>query len=138
LEEVIEKYENRVINSAKVIEKLIEIAKEIKKADNEAKNLGLTDEEKAFYDAIVHKKKIKQDEKIKELVKELVKVIRRDITVDWTNNEIIKAKIKDNVKLLLLKNNFKPEETEEITELIYEQSLYIFRDYGISSTTFIM
>jgi len=138
LEEVIEKYENRVINSAKVIEKLIEIAKEIKKADNEAKNLGLTDEEKAFYDAIVNKKKIKQDEKIKELVKELVKVIRRDITVDWTNNEIIKAKIKDNVKLLLLKNNFKPEETEEITELIYEQSLYIFKDYGISSATFLM
>jgi len=129
LEKIIEEYENRVINASKVIERLIELAQEIKKADKEARETGLSEEELAFYDAIASKKMIKQDEKIKELVKELVKIIRRDLTIDWTNNDIINARIRDNVRLLLLKNDFKPEETEEMTNLIYQQAFTIYKDY---------
>ena len=129
LEKIIEEYENRVINASKVIERLIELAQEIKKADKEARETGLSEEELAFYDAIASKKMIKQDEKMKELVKELVKIIRRDLTIDWTNNDIINARIRDNVRLLLLKNDFKPEETEEMTNLIYQQAFTIYKDY---------
>jgi type I restriction enzyme R subunit len=129
LEKIIEEYENRVINASKVIERLIELAQEIKKADKEARETGLSEEELAFYDAIASKKMIKQDEKIKELVKELVKMIRRDLTIDWTNSEIVKARIRDNVRFLLLRNDFKPEETEEITNLIYQQAFALYRDY---------
>jgi type I restriction enzyme R subunit len=129
LEKIIEEYENRVINASKVIERLIGLAQEIKKADEEARETGLSEEELAFYDAIASKKMIKQDEKIKELVKELVKMIRRDLTIDWTNNDIINARIRDNVRILLLKNDFKPDETEEITNLIYQQAFTIYKDY---------
>lgn len=129
LEKVIEDYENRVINSSKVIERLIELAQEIKRADKEAKESGLSEEELAFYDAIANKKMVKQDEKIKELVKELVKMIRRDLTIDWTNSEIIKARIRDNVRFLLLRNDFNPEETEKMTDLIYQQALYLYKDF---------
>jgi len=130
LEKIIEEYENRVISASKVIERLIELAQEIKKADKEARETGLSEEELAFYDAIASKKMIKQDEKIKELVKELVKMIRRDLTIDWTNSEIVKARIRDNAKLLLLRNDFKPEETEEITNLIYQQAFMLYKDYN--------
>jgi type I restriction enzyme R subunit len=130
LEKIIEEYENRVISASKVIERLIELAQEIKKADKEALETGLSEEELAFYDAIASKKMIKQDEKIKELVKELVKMIRRDLTIDWTNSEIVKARIKANAKLLLLQNNFKQEETEEITDLIYQQAFILYKDYN--------
>ena len=133
LEKIIEEYENRVINASKVIERLIELAQEIKKADKEASETGLSEEELAFYDAIASKKMIKQDEKIKELVKELVKMIRRDLTIDWTNSEIVKARIRDNVRFLLLRNDFKPEETEEITNLIYQQAFILYKDYTSSS-----
>lgn len=132
LEKLIEEYENRMISASKIIEKLIELAQEIKKADKEAEETGLSEEELAFYDAILSKKIIRQDEKIKELVRELVRIIRRDLTIDWTNNEIIKARIRDNVRLLLLKNNFKPEETEELTNVIYEQALALFKDYAFN------
>jgi len=132
LEKLIEEYENRMISASKIIEKLIELAQEIKKADKEAEETGLSEEELAFYDAILSKKIIRQDEKIKELVRELVRIIRRDLTIDWTNNEIIKARIRDNVRLLLLKNNFKPEETEELTNVIYEQTLALFKDYAFN------
>ncbi|HHE45874.1 MAG TPA: DUF3387 domain-containing protein, partial [Candidatus Moranbacteria bacterium] len=128
LEKIIEEYENRMISASKVIERLVELTKEIKKADNKAKETGLTDEELAFYDAIIDKKIIKQDEKIKKIVKELVKVIRRDITIDWTNSEIIKARIRDNVRLILLKNQFKPKEVENITNVVYQQAVYLFND----------
>ncbi len=130
LERLIEEYENRMISASKIIEKLIELAQEIKKADKEAEETGLSEEELAFYDAILSKKMIRQDEKIKELVRELVSIIRRDLTIDWTNNEIIKARIRDNVRLLLLRNNFKPEETEELTNVIYEQAFALFKDYA--------
>jgi len=129
LEKIIEEYEDRVISAAKVIERLIELAKEIKKTDKKAKQMDLTEEELAFYDAIASKKMIHQDERIKELVKELVKMIRRDLTIDWTNNEIIKARIRDNARLLLLRNQFQPKETEEITNLIYQQATLLYRDY---------
>jgi type I restriction enzyme R subunit len=129
LEKIIEEYEDRVISASKVIERLIELAKEIKKADKKAKQMDLTEEELAFYDAIASEKIINQDEKIKKLVKELVKAIRRDLTIDWTNNEIIKARIRDNARLLLLRNQFQPKETEEITNLIYQQAFTLYKDY---------
>jgi len=130
LEKIIEEYEDRVISAAKVIERLIELAKEIKKADKKAKQMDLSEEELAFYDAIASKKMINQDERIKKLVKELVKMIRRDLTIDWTNNEIIKARIRDNARLLLLRNQFRPKEAEEITNLIYQQAFYLYKDYA--------
>ena len=130
LEKIIEEYEGRVISTSKVIERLIELAKEIKKVDKKAEQMNLSEEELAFYDAVTSKKMINQDEKIKELVKKLVKMIRRDLTIDWTNNEIIKARIRNNARLLLLRNQFQPKETEEITNLIYQQAFYLYRDYA--------
>jgi len=130
LDRIIEEYENRVLSASKVIERLIEVAKEIKKSENTAKRMGLTEEELTFYDAIASKKLIKQDEKIKKIVKELVKTIRRDLFVDWTNNNIIKARIRDNVRLILLKNQFQPKEVEEITSVVYQQAFHLYGDYS--------
>jgi len=129
LQKIIEEYEDRVISASKVIERLIELAKDIKKADKKAKQMDLSEEELTFYDAIASKKMINQDERIKKLVKELVKMIRRDLTIDWTNNEIIKARIRDSVRLLLLKNQFQPKEVEKITNIVFQQALYLFKDY---------
>lgn len=129
LEKTIEEYENRVISASKVIENLIGIAKEVKKAEAEGKSTGLSDEELAFYDAISSKQKINGNEKMKNLVKELVQNIRRDITIDWTNNDILKARIRDDVRRLLLSRDFKPIETEQIIEVVYQQALWLYKDY---------
>ncbi|RLG11181.1 hypothetical protein DRN69_08100 [Candidatus Pacearchaeota archaeon] len=129
LDKIIEDYENRILNASKVIERLIELAKEIKKSEKTAEEMGLTEEELAFYDAIASKKLIKQDEKIKEIVKELVKSIRRDLFVDWTNNDIIKARIRDHIRLILLKNQLQPKEVEKITNIVYQQVIYLYKNY---------
>ena len=131
LEKIIEDYEDRVISSARVIERLIELAKEIKTKEKEGIILGLTEEELSFYDAIASDGKLAlKNGEIKNLVQELVKLIRRDLTVDWTNNEVIKSKIRANIKLLLLKKNIPQKEVENISEIIYGHATSLFRDYA--------
>lgn len=130
LEKIIEEYENRVISASRVIEQLIKLAKDIKKAEEEGQSLDLTEEELAFYDAISSKQKFNKNEDAKKLAKELVKIVRRDLGVDWTNNDILKARIRDDVRRLLLSKGFKPEEEKEITDTIYQQALYLYKDYA--------
>jgi type I restriction enzyme R subunit len=130
LENIIEEYENNIINSAKVIERLLELAKEIKSAEKGGEALGLTEEEAAFYDAIsVGKKKLGKDKNTMSMVKDLVKLIKRDIAIDWTNNEIIKARIRADVKLLLLRNSFAPQESEILLDSIFQQARFLYAEY---------
>jgi type I restriction enzyme R subunit len=130
LEKVIEGYENRVISATKVIEKLIELAKELKKKEIEGKETGLTEEELAFYDALATQGKLAlKNGEIKSFVKELVREIRRDITIDWTNNEIIKSRIKAKIKLLLAKRKVPVQQISQFTELLYLQAENLFKDY---------
>lgn len=131
LKRIIEEYEKRIINTSKTIEKLIELAKEIKRLDEDARKMNFTEEELAFYDIIKNKSKVYKDEKIRKIVKDLVKIIEKDLTIDWMNNEIIKSRIRDNIRRLLLANEFSPQETEEIKDLIYNQTLYLYKDYNL-------
>lgn len=131
LTDLIEKYENNVINSAEIIKHLLEIADEIKKLDEESKELGLTSEEVVFYDALASDPDFKDaDIDIKEFVKELTKRIRRDLAIDWTNNETIKARIRQNVRLLLLQKGFAEQmQTERLVESIYQKTVRVYREY---------
>lgn len=129
LEEIIEQYENNIINSSKVIERLVELAKEIKQAERIGDEIGLSSEEVAFYDALSGGKKALKDAELKKLVKELVSTIKRDISIDWTNHEIIKARIRANVRLVLLRNNYAYEEVDKLTNKVYEQAFYLYKDF---------
>lgn len=130
LERIIEEYENNIINSAKVIERLIELAREIKSVEKAGVDLGLSEEETAFYDAILKgRPAIRGNERLKPLVKELARMIKRDLSVDWTNNEVIKSRIRANVRLLLLRNEFPPDDGEHVLDLVYQQALALYRDY---------
>lgn len=130
LEDIIEKYENNIINSTKVIEKLIELAKDIRKVEKLNEGVGLSEEEMAFYDAILAgRKAINGNGELKELVCELVRIIKRDLAIDWMNNDIIKARIRANVKLLLLRKGYKAEESEKVLDLIYQQAFSLYRDF---------
>ncbi len=131
LTELIEKYENNVISSAEIIKHLLEIADEIKKLDQESQELGLSSEEIVFYDTLVADPDLKKAGiDIKEFVKELTKRIRRDLAIDWTNNETIKARIRQNVRLLLLQKGFVEQvQTERLIESIYQETVRVYREY---------
>lgn len=131
LTDLIEKYENNVISSAEIIKHLLEIADEIKKLDEESKELGLSEEEVVFYDTLAADPDLKNAGiDIKEFVKDLTKRIRRDLAIDWTNNETIKARIRQNVRLLLLQKGFTElVQTERLIESIYQETVRVYREY---------
>lgn len=138
LENIIEDYENNIINSAKVIERLIDLAREIKKEEGASGELGLSEEELAFYDVIANSKKsqVKNGE-LRLLIKDLVKMVRKDLAIDWTNNESIKSRIRANVRLLLLKNNFSPVESEDLVEDIFRQASVYYQDFNPNSFLYV-
>ena len=129
LQEIIDEYENNIINSSKVIERLIELAKEIKEAQDVGKEFGLTPEEMAFYDALSQGKKALKDDKLKQIVKEIIHTLKRDIAIDWTNHEIIKARVRADVRMVLLRNNFSFEQVDKMVEQVYIQAESLYRDY---------
>jgi len=129
LEEIIEEYENNIISSSKVIERLIELAKEIKKVEQAGVSIGLTEEEMAFYDSLSQGKKALKNGALKGLVKELVKTIRKDIAIDWTNHEIIKARIRADVRMVLLRHDVSYDDMDILLNRVYEQAQYLYKDY---------
>jgi type I restriction enzyme R subunit len=130
LEDIIEKYENNILNSTKVIEKLIDLAKEIKGAEKAGQDLGLSNDEVAFYDVIASAKKAElKNGDLKDMVKELVAVIKRDLSVDWLNQDVIRSRIKANVKLLLIRKKIKEDEREQMMNMILQQAYALYRDY---------
>jgi len=90
LEQSIKKYQNRAIEAAEVIQELIELAKEIRKAGQRGAELGLTDDEVAFYDALADNGSAREmigDEKLRIIAQILVDRVKQSVSIDWTLRE---------------------------------------------------
>lgn len=125
LEEAIRKYQSRSVDSAQVVAELIELAKEVKKAQNEGKELGLTQEEIAFYDALADNQSARDllgDEVLKKMAKELTALMKNSVCVDWNLRESVKANIRVMVKRLLKKYGYPPDKTAMATDLVLVQA----------------
>jgi type I restriction enzyme R subunit len=95
LEKGIHKYQNRAVETAQVIEELIDLAKHMRDEQNRGATLGLTDDEVAFYDALETNDsavKVLGDETLRKIARELVETVRRNTTIDWTIRENVRAK----------------------------------------------
>lgn len=105
LTKIIDKYNIKLIDTAEIIEELIKIAHEIKKATKEGKDLNLSEEELAFYDLLCSRHKVFEDyEEIEKIAREIVKELGYYIKVaDWNRKEYLKAKIRTAVKNVLIR-----------------------------------
>lgn len=93
LEKAIIKYQNRTIETAAVIQELIDIAREMSEAEQRGEELGLNEDEKAFYDALGVNDSAVQvlgDETLTTIARELVDMVRRNVTIDWTVRESVR------------------------------------------------
>ena len=133
LEEAINKYQNRAIEAAEVIEELIKLAKEMQKARKRGDDLGLNDDEIAFYDALEVNDsavKILGDATLKLIAQELVKSVKKSITVDWTKRENARAQIRVMVKRILRKYGYPPDMQAKATELVLEQATVLCKEWS--------
>jgi len=125
LDASIRKYQNRAIEAAQVIEELIELAKQMQEAQRRGEELGLSDDEVAFYDALVANESavaIMGDDKLKMLAAELVREVRGKARIDWTMKETVKAEMRVAVKHLLRKYGYPPDMEKAATRTVIEQA----------------
>ncbi|EJB8382933.1 TPA: type I restriction endonuclease subunit R [Pseudomonas aeruginosa] len=125
LDSVIKRYQNRSIETAQVIEELIEMAKKFAAASKRGDQLGLNDDELAFYDALANNEaSVRElgDEVLAKIAHELTDSLRQNVTVDWSNRDSVRAKLRLLVKRILRKYKYPPDQQEEAAQLVLAQA----------------
>jgi type I restriction enzyme R subunit len=125
LERALRLYQNRAIETAKIIEELIQLAKDVRAASQRGEELGLTNEEVAFYDALEtndNAVKVLGDENLRMIARELVATVRSNVTIDWAVRENVRAHLRVLVKRILRKHGYPPDKQEKATLTVLEQA----------------
>jgi type I restriction enzyme R subunit len=142
LDAVLARYRNRQITGAEVVKALVALAKNVRDARHRHEELGLSEEEAAFYDALIGSAEdMAADPRIADIARDLVTGIRADLSVDWTSHESREALIRRKIKRLLRKHKYRPPEPkaaggsvgrgghmtlERATRLILEQARVLY------------
>ena len=125
LEQTMRRYQNRAIETAQVIEELIQLAKDMREAGARGERLGLSEDELAFYDALetndsaVH---VMGDEALRNIARELVETVRCNVTIDWTMRENVRAQLRVLVRRILRNHGYPPDKQEKATITVLEQA----------------
>ncbi len=125
LANVIKRYQNRAIETAQVIEELIEMAKKFRAAASRGELLGLSEDEVRFYDALADNESAVRelsDETLKKIAHELTENLRQNMTVDWSARESVRAKLRLMVKRILRKYKYPPDQQEAAVTLVLQQA----------------
>ena len=128
LEQTLRRYQNRAIEAAQVIEELIELARKMREANARGEELGLTDDELAFYDALETNDsavKILGDETLRDIARELVEKVRSSVRIDWTLRENVRAELRVLVKRTLRQHGYPPDKQEKATKTVLEQAEHL-------------
>jgi type I restriction enzyme R subunit len=135
LESAIKKYQNRVITAAEVIGELIKLSKEIVASDKEAKDIGLTAFEYAFYTAVANNESARElmgKEKLRELAVVLTQKVRENASIDWTIKENVRANLKVIIKRTLRQYGYPPDMQLLATETVLKQAEMIAEELVFS------
>lgn len=125
LEQSLRKYQNRAIETAQVIEELIQLAREMRTAAARGEQMGLSNDELAFYDALGVNDSAVQvlgDDTLREIARELVKKVKANVSIDWTMRENVQAHLRVMVKRILRKFGYPPDKQEEATRTVLLQA----------------
>jgi type I restriction enzyme R subunit len=125
LEQAIRRYQNRAIEAAQVLEELIGLAKDMRAANARGEALGLSEDELAFYDALeVNDSAVKVlgEPTLKMIARELVETVRKNVKIDWTIRENVRAQLRVLVKRILRKHGYPPDKQEKATQTVLEQA----------------
>ena len=129
------------ISTMQVIEELIKLAKNLDAATKRGEDLGLTDDEVAFYDALATNDSAVQamgDDKLKLIAAELITQVKKSVTIDWTLRESVRAEWeldtsprpspcsrrrgRKMVKRILNKQGYPPDLQEEAVKTVLMQA----------------
>lgn len=135
LQQSLTRYRNRAVETAQVIEELIEMAKKFQQAAARGESLGLNSDEMAFYDALaMNEAAVRElgDATLKKIAVELVQNLRKSVTVDWAKRETVRAKLRVMVKTLLRRYKYPPDRQEEATDTVLQQAESLSAEWAVA------
>ena len=135
LEASLRRYQNRAIETAKVIEELIQLAKDMRAANARGEALKLSEDELAFYDALeVNDSAVKVlgEPTLAGIARELVATVKKNVTIDWTMRENVRAQLRVIVKRILRKYGYPPDMQEKATQLVLEQAEVLSGEWALA------
>jgi type I restriction enzyme R subunit len=135
LEQAIRRYQNRAIETAQVIEELIALAKDMRAANQRGADLGLSEDEVAFYDALETNDsavRVLGEPTLKTIARELVAAVRKNVTIDWTVRENVRAHLRVIVKRILRKYGYPPDKQEKATQTVLEQAEVLSEGWAVA------
>jgi type I restriction enzyme R subunit len=118
-------YQNRAIATQEVLEELLTLAKEMRDSHDRGDDLGLSDDEVAFYDALAMNESavdLMGIDELKVIATELVTKIRRSVTIDWTIRESARARMRVMVRRILRDHGYPPDLQATATKTVLEQA----------------
>jgi type I restriction enzyme R subunit len=136
LDEAIRRYMNRTKEAEEIVEELIELAREMRQATARGEELNLTEDELAFYDALEVNDSavaVLGDETLRAIARELVSAVRRNVTIDWTLRENVRAQMRVIVKRILRQYGYPPDKQEKATQTVLEQAEVLCEDWAIAA-----
>ncbi|CAM3681277.1 type I restriction endonuclease subunit R [Polaromonas hydrogenivorans] len=122
---VIKRYQNRSIETAQVMEELVAMARKFQEAAHRGEQLGLTEDEIKFYDALAtNESAVREltDETLKKIAHELTENLRQNLSVDWSERESVRARLRLMVKRILRKYKYPPDLQDAAVELVLQQA----------------
>ncbi len=135
LQAALSKYHNRAIETAKVIEELIQMAKDFAHEIEIGEGLGLSADEKAFYDALaVNESALIEmgDETLKAIALVLTEKLRKSVTVDWQNKDSVRARMRNIIRVILKRYKYPPDDQPEAIELLMKQTEALSDEWSIA------
>ena len=133
LERTITQYQNRTLEAAEVIIELIKMAKQMRDLAERGNPLGLTEDELAFYDALAAHGNVKElmgDKVLSDIAVDLVRLIRKSVSIDWTQKASVRARMRVQVKRLLRKHGYPPDQRTEAVLTVIEQAEQVCREWA--------
>jgi type I restriction enzyme R subunit len=135
LEKALRRYQNRAVGTAQVIEELIQLAKDMRAAEARGESLGLSSEELAFYDALATNDSavdVLGDDALRKIARELVTTVRKNVTIDWTIRDNVRAHLRVLVKRILRKYGYPPDLQERATNTVLEQAENLSAEWALA------
>jgi type I restriction enzyme R subunit len=134
LDQAVRKYQNRAIETAQVIEELIQLAKDMRAANARGEALNLNEDELAFYDALETNDsavKVLGEPTLVKIARELVETVRKNVTIDWAVRENVRAQLRVMVKRILRKYGYPPDKQEKATRTVLEQAELLSEGWAV-------
>lgn len=126
-------YHNRAIATQEIIEELLTLARNIRDASKRHNDLGISEDELCFYDALAQNESAMEAmgfDELKVIAAELVTQVRKSVTIDWTLRESARAKIRVMVRKILRRHGYPPDLQKEAVTLVLEQAEALCTDWA--------